>query len=80
MVESLRRQPGELSRARRASSSGWASNAASQPGTYPLTAAYADDGNNHASTSNSLSVTLLSAADMNFRYGFEAALIDCPIE
>ncbi len=48
--------------------------------TYVLTANYAGNTNNAASSSSGLSVTVLSAGDVIFRDGFEAATPSCPID
>jgi hypothetical protein len=50
------------------------------PNTYQLTANYGGDGNNAASGSSALAVTVLSAADVVFRNGLETELPSCPIE
>jgi len=50
------------------------------PNAYQLTANYDGDGNNAASGSGALAVTVLSAADVVFRNGLETELPSCPIE
>jgi hypothetical protein len=47
---------------------------------YQLTANYGGDGNNATSLSGALGVTVLSAADVVSRNGFDAELPSCPIE
>jgi hypothetical protein len=47
---------------------------------YALVAAYSGDANNNPSISSTLAVTVLSAADVIFRNGFESASLSCPIE
>jgi hypothetical protein len=47
---------------------------------YDLVAAFSGDANNNPSVSSALAVTVLSAADVIFRNGFESASFSCPIE
>ncbi len=49
-------------------------------GSYSLTANYGGNTNNAPSNSGPLLVTVLSAADVIFRDGFEATSLSCPIE
>jgi len=48
--------------------------------TYHLTGNYSGDGNYKPSTTNALTVNVLSAADVVFRNGFEVQTLSCPIE
>ena len=47
---------------------------------YSLTANYSGDGNYQPSSSNALTVNVLSAADVVFRNGFETETLSCPSE
>jgi len=48
--------------------------------THDLKATYGGDANNVGSTSVRLSVTVLNAADVVFRNGYETESLSCPIE
>jgi len=49
-------------------------------GTHMLTAAYAGDAKNQASTSGTITVLVLDPQDVVFRNDFEAVLDSCPVE